>query len=186
MPLKLVGPRLAHGGHAARFREEGGEAGLAAVLGCFLPPRSARRGEPELGPRAQRHTADVGGGGTAAHARDEIATHTTWGRGGESERLAPSMLRSRRARHAQCAGGGGSGGGAGRGWRERANVFIRFSGWAVKAHASGRKAVGSRGKGGARACAVRAGSSGRAWRGLLEEKPGKREAEGKEGRRGRG
>lgn len=84
MPLKLVGPRLAHGGHAARFREEGGEAGLAAVLGCFLPPRSARRGEPALGPRAQRHTARRGGGGrTTAHARDEIATHTTWGRGGE-------------------------------------------------------------------------------------------------------
>lgn len=62
MPLKLVGPRLAHGGHAARFREEGGEAGLAAVLGCFLPPRSARRGEPPLGPRAQRHTARRGGG----------------------------------------------------------------------------------------------------------------------------
>lgn len=29
-----------------------------------------------------------------------------------------------------------------------------------------------------------AGSSGRAWRGLLEEKQGKREAEGKEGREG--
>lgn len=78
----------------------------------------------------------------------------------------------------------GAGGGVGRGWRERANVFIRFSGWAVKAHASGRKAVGS-GEGAGKgpcACAGRAGSSGRAWRGLLEEKPGKREAEGKEGR----
>lgn len=39
----------------------------------------------------------------------------------------------------------GAGGGVGRGWRERANVFIRFSGWAVKAHASGRKAAGSGG-----------------------------------------
>jgi hypothetical protein len=85
-----------------------------------------------------------------------------------------SESRKWRVAHAQSAGGGLA---AGRGWRERANVFIRFSGWAVKAHAL--RAKGGRVGWGFCACAQRAGSSGRAWRGLFRGEAGEKGSEGK-------
>lgn len=128
----------------------GGRAGTPGALGGDSCPRGdAVRAHPCTPPNTPHHGPGRGGGGRKRERESAFAS--AWGRGGERSRLACSVLGAvsgeRDMRSVLRVGVGvrvgwggpaaaaAPGGGAGRGRRERANVFIRFSGWAVKAHA---------------------------------------------------